>query len=106
MSDVSPDESPEARNDAADAAGVRHRLAQEVAAWSAERSGRAHSGAADLVPTEGKPAVPPPKRAAKRPAAKPVQIKPPEAAGKPFSMSYDGVTSREYMDQVIARGTR
>ncbi len=104
MSHVSTDNSPEAEQEAADDAGVRARLAKEVAAWSAERSGRARIDT-DPAPAEAKPAPRPVKQAARR-AARPTQPKPAAAPSKPFSMSYDGVTSREYMDQVIARGTR
>jgi hypothetical protein len=104
MSHVSADASPEAEKEAADDAGVRARLAKEVADWSAERSGRVRVDAVDLAPAEVKPA-PRPTKPAKR-AAKPAQPKLASAPSKPFSMSYDGVTSREYMDQVIARGTR
>jgi hypothetical protein len=105
MSQVSADSSLEAEMEAADDAGVRARLAKEVAAWSAERSGRVQIDT-DPAPAEVKQAPRPAKPAAKR-ATKPAQPKPASAApNKPFSMSYDGVTSREYMDQVIARGTR
>jgi hypothetical protein len=104
MSDVSANQASEAENEAADDAGVRARLAKEVADWSAERSGRARGDAVDLAPAEVKPAPRPAKPASKR--AKPAQPKLASVPNKPFSMSYDGVTSREYMDQVIARGTR
>ena len=88
-------------HEAPDDAGVRARLAKEVADWSAERSGRVRADRGDRAPAEARPAKPASKR-----AAKPAQPKPALAPNKPFSMSYDGVTSREYMDQVIARGTR
>jgi hypothetical protein len=105
MSDASANQWSEAENEAADGAGVRARLAKEVADWSAERSGRVRADAVDFAPAEVKPAPRPTKPASKR-VAKPAQPKLASAPNKPFSMSYDGVTSREYMDQVIARGTR
>ena len=105
MSQVSASEAPEGETEAADDAGVRARLAKEVADWSAERSGRVRSDAVELAPADVKPAPRPAKPPSKR-AAKPAQPKLASAPSKPFSMSYDGVTSREYMDQVIARGTR
>ncbi len=103
MSHVSINELAETGGDATDDAGVRARLAKEVADWSAERSGRVRADAVDLAPADVKPA---PTKPASRRAAKPAQPKRASGPSKPFSMSYDGVTPREYMDQVIARGTR
>ncbi len=105
MSHVSVDGLPEPESEAADDAGVRARLAKEVADWSAERSGRVRADAADLAPADVKPVREPVKPARQR-APKPAQPKQTSASNKPFSMAYDGVTSREYMAQVIARGTR
>jgi len=105
MSHDSANEVPEGETETVDDAGVRARLAKEVADWSAERSGRARSDAVELAPPEAKPAPRATKPAVKR-AAKPAQPKLASAPSKPFSMSYDGVSSREYMDQVIARGSR
>lgn len=104
MSDVSRDEASSAEHDAADDAAVRARLSKEVAAWSAERSGRVQSAVTELVPAEARPARP--TRPASKRQPRPAKANPASAPNKPFSMSYDGVTSREYMDQVIARGSR
>lgn len=105
MSDIAPEGLPDGKQDAATDAAVRARLSKEVAAWSAERSGRVQSDAADLVTTSTKPPVRTAKPASKR-SPKPARSVPTSASSKPFAMSYDGVTSREYMDQVIARGSR
>ena len=105
MSHASANDAPEDQAEAADDAGVRVRLAKEAADWSAERSGRVRGNhAVEFAPADVKPAPTP--RPASRRAAKPARPKLTSAPSKPFVMSYDGVTSREYMDQVIARGAR
>lgn len=77
-------------------------LRKDVKAWSAARSAAA-SGSADNfgVPPPSPPAV---KRVRK---AKPVAPVQPVATGsKPFSMSYDGVTTAEHIATMLARGAR
>ena len=78
-------------------------LRKDVKAWSAARSGTASRAADEFgVP----PAVPPsPARRVKK--AKPVvEAKPAPAIGKPFRMSYDGVTTTEHIAERLARGAR
>lgn len=98
-------ELPTADDEIAADDGVAVRLAKEAADWSAGRSGRARARPVESVPADVKPVPRPAKLTGKR-AAKPEQPKAVSVPAKPHSMSYDGVSWREYMDQVIARGTR
>ena len=82
--------------------GVRDKLAKEAAHWSADRSGRAHADAADALSTEVKRTSVRAKARVKR-AVKAEPAAPEAAPGKPFTMSYDGVSSREYFEQTLTR---
>ncbi len=89
MDDATPPANPEA--EAADTAAVQDRLARDAAAWSSSR-------VEAVLPAEAKP---PRARAPRR--AKPAPVAAPPAPGKPFRMAYDGVSSREYLEQTLVR---
>ncbi|HVC62595.1 MAG TPA: hypothetical protein VND19_19795 [Acetobacteraceae bacterium] len=85
---------------------MKDRLRKDVASWSAARSATHTREVADAsVPV-------PPQSAAQRPATRAKRLKPvaPDAgkpataAGKPFRMSYDGMTDADYISSIIERG--
>lgn len=82
--------------------GVRNRLQREVASWSADRSGKAHADAAETLSVVKQPATRTKSRAkrAPKPAVAETVV---DAPRKAFSMSYDGVSSREYLQQSLVR---
>jgi hypothetical protein len=88
------------------ASALKDQLRKDVASWSAARNDTSSRYSAEL-------SVPPPKPAAAQPVAKKRQPKaaPAEAprvatAKKPFSMSYDGVTTAEHITYLLSRGTK
>lgn len=103
MSIVPPDQTDNSEADRqADAMSAR--LRQDVASWSADR------GEAPLR-HEAKTSTPPAKQAS--PAARAKKIKPAaqplqqaQTAKKPFTMSYDGVTTAQHIRYMIDRGAR
>jgi hypothetical protein len=83
---------------------MKARLREDVASWSAER------GEAPLR-HEPKARVPAAKQASATPRVKKVKqaaqpLQPAEAVKKPFSMSYDGVTTAEHIRYMMDRGAR
>jgi hypothetical protein len=81
---------------------MKDQLRKDVASWSAARSADAPG-----LATHSPPAVKPPPVRATRPkvkAAKVVDVVPAEK--KPFKMSYDGTTDRDYIAQRIKLGAR
>ncbi len=97
------DPSPPVSNENAHEDDVRHRLEREVASWSADRSGKAHTEAAETLGAAVKRPATRTKSATKRapkPAVAAIVV---DAPRKPFSMSYDGVSSREYLQQSLVR---
>jgi hypothetical protein len=83
---------------------MRARLREDVASWSAER------GEAPLR-HEAKASVPEAKQASPTPRAKKVKqavqpLQPSQTAKKPFSMSYDGVTTAQHIRYMMDRGAR
>jgi hypothetical protein len=89
----------------AQADAMKDQLRKDVASWSAARSGEASGLAKSATPAAREPAAPPP-RATKQ------KVKPAEAATpvvtekKPFKMSYDGTTDKDYIAQRIKLGAR
>jgi len=83
---------------------MRTQLRKDVDSWSKARSESTADPRAEASATI---AAKPPRTtaAAKSAAAKPV-AKPTSTAGKPFSMSYDGVTTADYIRYRIDRGLR
>jgi hypothetical protein len=81
-------------------------LRKDVASWSAARSDETTRGAEEFRVPVAQPAA---RRATRaKPAAQPVvaDVKPVAVTKKPFSMSYDGVTTREHIAYRISRGAR
>jgi hypothetical protein len=85
---------------------MKDRLRKDVASWSAARSATSSRDAAETtVAVPAQPAVAKPAARAKRVKPAPPEVgKPADAAGKPFRMSYDGVTEADYISYIIQRG--
>jgi hypothetical protein len=85
---------------------MKDRLRKDVASWSAARSGTHSRDAAEAVvavpaqPAEAATAA----RAKRRKAVAPEVAKPADVAGKPFRMSYDGMSEADYISYIIQRG--
>lgn len=85
---------------------MHEQLRKDVASWSAGRSDEAARSAEEFrVPTPS-PAARRASRAKSAPADATPETKSVAAAKKPFSMSYDGVTTREHIAYRISRGAR
>jgi hypothetical protein len=83
---------------------MKDQLRKDVASWSASRSNEA-SGMATRVPSPAKPSAP--AQRAPRQKAKAVAVAAPvPAEKKPFKMSYDGTTDRDYIATRIKLGAR
>ncbi len=83
---------------------MKDQLRKDVASWAAARSGDA-PGLATAQPPKQTP-HPPPARAA-RPKVKAAAVAQPVLTEKkPFRMSYDGTTDRDYIAQRIKLGAR
>jgi hypothetical protein len=82
---------------------MKDQLRKDVASWSAARSGENSDAIARTTP----PAAKPPAVRATRQKAKPVEpVSPVLTEKKPFRMSYDGTTDRDYIAQRIKLGAR
>jgi hypothetical protein len=82
---------------------MKHQLRKDVASWSAARSGEGP----DPIVRPGMPAAKPPTVRASRQKSKPAEpVAPVPAEKKPFRMSYDGTTDRDYIAQRIKLGAR
>jgi hypothetical protein len=82
---------------------MKDQLRKDVASWSAARSGEAPGLATQA------PAPPVRQQSAHAPRQKAKATKPVEAIAtekKPFRMSYDGTTDRDYIAQRIKLGAR
>jgi len=82
---------------------MKDQLRKDVASWSAARSGEG--------PDPGSRSAAPPARPtaarAPRQKAKPVEpARPVEVEKKPFKMSYDGTTDRDYIAHRVKYGAR
>jgi hypothetical protein len=89
------------------ASELKSQLRKEVAIWNAARDDVSARQAAELsVPVTPTPSQRPAKRAVRsKPAVAPAPVAA-NAAKKPFSMSFDGVTDAEHITYMIARGAR
>ncbi len=86
---------------------MKDQLRKEVAQWNAARDDTSTRQAADFsVPATPHPAPRPAKRASRAKTAAAPAPQPASTAGKPFSMSFDGVTDAEHITYMIARGAR
>lgn len=96
----------EDRDAAAQAASMKERLSKDVAAWSKERNGLAAGHASELTPPPVERALPRAAARAKKPSQVSPAAKPEGSRSKPFSMSYDGVTTSEYIQYMLDRRAR
>jgi hypothetical protein len=79
---------------------MKDQLRKDVATWSAARSGDSRELAAKQIPTPA--ATRAPRQKAK--VVQPVVVAPAEK--KPFKMSYDGMTDRDFMAHRVKLGAR
>jgi hypothetical protein len=84
---------------------MKDQLRKDVASWAASRSGETVDPAKSAAPATRQQAAP----AARTPRQKPRPAEtavPPTAEKKPFKMSYDGTTDKDYIAQRIKLGAR
>ena len=98
------DDQPDVDADRQDA--MKDQLRKDVASWAASRSGETTDLAKPAATASRQTSAPPAPRATRQ------KPKPAEAAApavtekKPFKMSYDGTTDRDYIAQRIKLGAR
>jgi hypothetical protein len=86
---------------------MKDQLRKDVASWSAARTGDAPGLATRAAPPTVKQAASAPAARATRQKAKPAEVaKSASTEKKPFKMSYDGTTDRDYIAQRIKLGAR
>ena len=84
---------------------MKDQLRKDVASWSASRSGETADQVKSVVPTTRQQASPTAR--ATRQKARPAEPATPVVAEKkPFRMSYDGTTDKDYIAQRIKLGAR
>lgn len=85
---------------------MKDQLRKDVASWAASRSGEAQDLGARSAPAAARQSAPSAPRATRQ-KAKPVEAaKPAVVEKKPFKMSYDGTTDKDYIAQRIKLGAR
>jgi len=85
---------------------MKDQLRKDVASWSAARAGETSDiGARPSQPASRHAAAPAAPRAPRQ-KAKPVVAEPEPTVKKPFRMSYDGTTDKDYIAQRIKLGAR
>jgi hypothetical protein len=97
--DVDADRQADARADA-----MKDQLRKDVASWNASRSGETADLAKAAVPA--RPQAAPAVRATRQRARPAEAATPVVAEKKPFKMSYDGTTDKDYIAQRIKLGAR
>jgi hypothetical protein len=98
------DTEPESESDR-QADAMKDQLRKDVASWSKARSGSAGE-TPDMANRSATPTTPAPARVVRKKAKPaPVTVTAP-AEKKPFRMSYDGTTDRDYIAQRIKLGAR
>jgi hypothetical protein len=86
---------------------MKDQLRKDVASWSASRSAEASGIATQSSPSVARQSAAPPAARPARQKAKPVEVaKPVVLEKKPFKMSYDGTTDRDYIAHRIKYGAR
>ncbi|MSP01868.1 MAG: hypothetical protein EXR07_12585 [Acetobacteraceae bacterium] len=101
MAPIGDRSSPDSEIDR-EADAMKDQLRKDVASWRAQETG---DPSGRFTAPAVKPAAAPVKRAA-RPKAPPVAAEPVPAVKKPFKMSYDGTTDRDYIAHRINLGAR
>ena len=104
MSHTPADEVPDRDTDRQKQA-MHDQLRADVASWSATRSNEATRSVEEFRVTATPPATRRASRAKSAASAAP-EAKTVAAVKKPFSMFYDGVTTKEHIAYRIARGAR
>jgi hypothetical protein len=88
-----------------EADAMKDQLRKDVASWNASRSGETADLAKSVVPAPRPQAAPAPRAA--RQKARPAEVAAPVVTEKkPFKMSYDGTTDKDYIAQRIKLGAR
>jgi len=98
-------EEPGADDSAANTARFAAQLKQDVRSWSARENDATDRAADATLAMAAKQAKAATVRKRTKPAAKPVAVAEPQK-GRPFSMSYEGVSNAQYLAGRIARGAR
>jgi hypothetical protein len=96
---------PVADDSAANTARFAAQLKQDVRSWSARENDATDRAADATLAMAAKQAKAATVRKRTKPAAKPVAAAEPQK-GRPFSMSYEGVSNAQYLAGRIARGAR
>ena len=85
---------------------MRAQLRKDVDTWStARRESSPRQLAESVAPASRQPSLKPVGKAKKSNPATPA-VKPADSRSKPFSMSYDGGSTAEYIQYMIDRGAR
>lgn len=85
---------------------MKAHLRKDVASWSAERNETSPRPAVEVSPPVVKQPSPQPIPKARKAKPAAAVVKPAVPGKKPFSMSYDGMTSAQHIENMIARGAR
>jgi hypothetical protein len=103
---ISSGEDGEDREAARQAASLEDQLSKDVASWSRTRSKSPPQHARE--PSRPETSLPShrPSATVKTPSVSPPAAKPAAVLAKPFRMSYNGVTTEEYIDYLFDRGLR
>jgi hypothetical protein len=88
------------------AEAMKAQLRKDVASWSNTRSEASPERIAEPSAPVNQPASPRPVPRAKKSGATPAADKPEGSRSKPFSMSYGGETTGDYIRYMIDRGAR
>ena len=99
--DNQPNRDADARADA-----MKAQLRKDVESWSRARNEASPRDAVEPSAPAVRPASPKPATRARTPKRAPPAAVPAGAKSKPFSMSYDGSTSAEYIQYMIDRGAK
>ena len=85
---------------------MKDQLRKDVASWAATRSGETTDPAKSATPATRQTSAPGAARATRQKAKPAEAASPVVAEKKPFRMSYDGTTDRDYIAQRIKLGAR
>jgi hypothetical protein len=99
--DDQPDRDADARADA-----MKAQLRKDVESWSKGRNETSLRDAVEPNAPAVKPPSPKPAARARTPKRAPPAAVPAGAKSKPYSMSYDGSTTAEYIQYMIDRGAK
>lgn len=105
---ASPENAPDEPDVEADrqADAMKDQLRKDVASWNASRSGETPDLGGRPPAPVARQATTPAVRAPRQKAKSVEPAKPVELVKKPFKMSYDGTTDKDYIAQRIKLGAR